>query len=231
MHHTMVPGFSRRDVVGLLVALAVLAMTAGCGRAGQPVRPLTYVALGASDAVGVGAPDPERDGWVPRFGAALGPGARIVNLGVSGSTLAQALREQLEPAVEADPDVVTVWLAINDLVGRAPLDRYADDLDRLLARLAATDARVLVGNVPDLAPIAPRAGVDPATLRAEVGRWNAAIAAVAARHGAEVVDLNAHWRELADHPEYLSVDGFHPSAAGYARLAEIFAEAYARRDR
>jgi lysophospholipase L1-like esterase len=228
MRQTMVSGFSRRDVVGLLVALAMLATAAGCGRAGQPARPLTYVALGASDAVGVGAPDPERDGWVPRFGAALGPGARVINLGVSGSTLAQALREQLEPAVEADPDVVTVWLAVNDLVGRVPLDRYAADLDRLLERLAATDARILVGNVPDLTPVAGRSGVDPATLRAEIARWNAAIADVAGRHGAEVVDLNVHWRELAEHPEYVSVDGFHPSQAGYARLAEIFAEAYAR---
>jgi lysophospholipase L1-like esterase len=30
---------------------------------------------------------------------------------------------------------------------------------------------------------------------------------------------------LADHPEYLSADGFHPSSDGYARLADVFAEA------
>jgi lysophospholipase L1-like esterase len=41
------------------------------------------------------------------------------------------------------------------------------------------------------------------------------------------VDLYAHWREVAEHPEYVAADGFHPSAEGYARLAEIFAETYA----
>ena len=30
------------------------------------------------------------------------------------------------------------------------------------------------------------------------------------------------WREVADHPEYISSDGFHPSTLGYQRLATMF---------
>jgi lysophospholipase L1-like esterase len=37
-----------------------------------------------------------------------------------------------------------------------------------------------------------------------------------------VVDLYQNWAELADHPEYIASDGFHPSAEGYARLSELF---------
>jgi lysophospholipase L1-like esterase len=216
---------------GLLVLLAVLlALTSACAPTAAPARPLTYVALGASDAVGVGAADPEREGWVPRFGATLGPTTRVVNLGVSGSTLAQALREQLDPALAARPDVITVWLAVNDFTGRVSLEGYVGDLDRLLGRLTTTKARLLVGNLPDLAPIAGRTGRDPVVVGAEVERWNVAIATVVARHDARLVDLYVHWQELAQHPEYLAADGFHPSAAGYSRLAEIFTEAYARQD-
>ncbi len=207
-----------------LLPLLALALTACMPRATSS-KPFTYVAVGASDAVGVGARDPDTEGWVPRFGARLGRDVRVVNLGVSGSTLAQALQEQLGPAVDAQPDVVTVWLAVNDLNARVPLERYSDNLDQLLDRLSTTRARVLVGNVPDLARLASAAGRDPGPLNEEVRRWNTEIAAAAQRHGATLVDLHARWQEVAEHPEYLSQDGFHPSSEGYARLADVFAEA------
>ena len=216
----------------ILLATAVVALAlVACARpeAAAAERPLTYVAIGASDAVGVGVADPETQGWVPQFGASLGPNTRVVNLGVSGSTLGQALREQVGPAVDAHPDVVTVWLAVNDVNARVPLESYQSDLDALLGNLEPTGARVLVGNVPDLSFLAPYQGVDPVQLRAEVDRWNQAIDQVSARHGAQVVDLYARWQEVAEHPEYLSGDGFHPSAEGYARLAQVFEEAYASR--
>jgi lysophospholipase L1-like esterase len=212
--------------MGLLrpALLVVLLMTACSAPVAAP-RPLTYVAVGASDAVGVGARDPERDGWVPRFGARLGRDVRVVNLGVSGSTLAQALDEQLGPAVDAHADVITVWLAVNDLNGGVALDRYAQDLNRLLDGLQATHARVLVGNVPDLARQTAAAGRDPGAISGNIDRWNEVIAETVARHGAVLVDLHGSWQEVAEHPEYLSQDGFHPSSEGYARLADVFGEA------
>ena len=209
--------------VGLGLAVALCAMA--CSTRAQAQRPLTYVAIGASDAVGVGARDPETEGWVARFGARLGSNVRVVNLGVSGSTLAQALDEQVGPALDARPDVITVWLAVNDLNARVPLEHYAAELDTLLAQLDGTHARVLVGNVPDLGRLAAYRGIDPAPLQAEVDRWNQAIAETTARHGATLVDLYSHWQEVAEHPEYLSADGFHPSSEGYQALAEVFGEA------
>jgi lysophospholipase L1-like esterase len=211
-------------VLGALAFIGALSATA-CAANAQAARPLTYVAIGASDAVGVGASDPATQGWVPRLGAQLGPNVHVVNLGVSGSTLAQALDEQVGPAVDAQPDVVTVWLAVNDLNARVPLDTYAGELDSLLGALDATHARVLVGNVPDLSALAAYRGIDPAPLRAEVDRWNAVIADTTARHGDTLVDLYSHWQEIADHPEYLSADGFHPSNEGYQALADAFDQA------
>src|SRR5439155_8333941 len=161
---------------GLLAGLVFVLGAMGCSARAQATKPLTYVAIGASDAVGVGAKDPATEGWVPRLGARLGPEARVVNLGISGSTLSQALDEQLGPALDAQPDIVTVWLAVNDLNARVPLDHYAADLDTLLGQLEATHARVLVGNVPDLGGLAAYRGIDAKPLRAEVDRWNTVIA-------------------------------------------------------
>jgi lysophospholipase L1-like esterase len=186
-------------------------------------KPLVYVAIGASETVGVGADDPATEGWVPRLAQRLGAQTRLRNLGVSGTLLSTALRDQLPQAIQAQPDLVTVWLAVNDLNAQVPLASYRADLDALLARLAGqTHARVVVGNVPDLSLVPVYQGQDRAALRAEVGQWNTAIDQVAASHGAKVVDLHTGYAELALHPEYISADGFHPSAAGYVRVAELF---------
>ena len=214
-------------VLGILAAGALILTfwRPGAGAA-VAARPLTYVALGASDSVGVGATVPERESWVAVLHARLPEGSRLVNLGVSGSLLRQALDQQLPVALDAGPDLVTVWLAVNDLNARVPLERYAADLDTLLRALRErTDATILVGNVPDMStlPAAARMNLEP------IPRWNAAIEEIVARNGAHLVELRDAWRELAEHPEYVSSDGFHPSTAGYARLADRFYEAVAAR--
>src|SRR2546429_9004661 len=86
--------------LGLAVALAAMA----CSARAQAPRPVTYVAIGASDAVGVGARDPETEGWVPRFGAQLGANVRAINLGVSRSHPGLALASRVGPALYPPPD-------------------------------------------------------------------------------------------------------------------------------
>jgi acyl-CoA thioesterase-1 len=212
--------------VVLATLLPILMLVVGSCLPGETGRwrasPVRYVALGASDSVGVGARDAEREGWVYQVYSRLPAGSKLINLGISGSRIDQAIDQQLPVALAADPELITVWLAVNDLNARVPLERYAADLDRLLGSLEQTRARVLVGNVPDLAQLAAYRGVDPALVRNEVDSWNAVIASTTLRHGALLVDLHASWTELAQHPEYIASDGFHPSSEGHARLAELY---------
>lgn len=209
----------------LLLSLpALLLLGVACRRdeahTGQAaLRPLAYVAIGASDSAGVGANVPDQESWPAVLQRKLPAGSRLVNLGVSGSLLQQAIGQQLPVALDSDPDLVTVWLAVNDYAARVPLERYAADLDSLLGELRArTEATVLVGNIPDLGALPSAGRFD---LR-DVDRWNAAIDEAVRRHGAILVDLKATWREVREHPEYISSDGFHPSTVGYQRLADIF---------
>src|SRR5579884_932129 len=46
-------------------------------------KPVTYVALGASDAVGVGSNAPGSQGYVPLVAARLPKGSHLINLGIS----------------------------------------------------------------------------------------------------------------------------------------------------
>jgi lysophospholipase L1-like esterase len=212
----------------LLTSLCTFLIGA-CSAPVSPVAaeptPIRYVAIGASDSVGVGAAEPASEGWVARLYEHLPAGSSLTNLGISGSLLSEAIEQQLPVAQAARPDLVTVWLAVNDLNARVPVDQYAADLEVLLDGLSSTGAQIYIGNVPDLARVPVYRNVDARQLAQVIERWNSAIAGAASRHGAHLVDLRPTWQEMAEHPEYVSADGFHPSSAGYSRLAEVFWEA------
>jgi lysophospholipase L1-like esterase len=154
----------------------------------------------------------------------LGGSVHLVNLGIPGITVAGARKEELPVAVDAHPDVVTVWLAVNDMAASVPLETYREQLNELLHSLKQnTHARIFVGNLPDLTLLPYFSGANQTVLRATVQAWNDTIAEVAAANGATLVDLYSGWQELATHPEYLAIDGLHPSTIGARRLAALFA--------
>lgn len=222
-----------------MVMLATLGMTlAACSvpreatsstdRSPAPTRaPERYVAIGASDSVGVGARDPVTGSWPARVAAVLAAGSTYTNLGVSGSIASQALRDQAPAAITRDPTLVTVWLAVNDLNAGIHPAQYGTTLDALLdALVSRTRASVFIGNVPDLRPVPVYARLDPQVVAARVSAFNAEIARSAGRHSGRVVvvDLHTGSAELVTSAT-VSPDGFHPSDRGYELIAERFLEA------
>ena len=210
----------------------------------------TYVAVGASETVGVGADRPATQAWPEVLRrTALPEDARFVNLGIPGATVATALEKELPQAVRLAPTLVTVWLNVNDLVARVPLATYEDQLRRLVQGLRRGGAtRVLVANTPPLdrlpAYLACRPGApagsrcelpvvpEPELVRLAVAAYNRVIARVVAAEGAELVDLHAAGlaaRSSGAERRLFGRDGFHPSTAGHRAVAEAFAEALDRR--
>jgi len=190
-------------------------------------RPFRYIAIGASDTVGVGASDPRTGSWPARIAARLPAGADYVNLGVSGTLAAQASAEQTPTALGLRPQLVTVWLAVNDLNANVSPTDYSAALRRVVGPLVTlTDARVFVGNVPDLRTVPAYAGTDQAALLARINAYNASIAALATSFPGRVtiVDLFTGSGPLVS-TMTVSADGFHPSDAGYALIADRFGAA------
>jgi lysophospholipase L1-like esterase len=189
--------------------------------------PYTYVAIGASDAVGIGAGCPATQGYVPLLGLRMPTHTHVVNLGIAGATVSIAQTNELSAAIAAKPNLITVWLAANDFrameSGTLTLATYTQNLDQLLASLHSnTTAHVYVANLPDLTklPYFIHGTVPIATVGAQTLAWNTAIAGVVAKNGDTLVDLHAS--DLANHPEYIWIDGFHPSTKGYVVLANTF---------
>jgi len=200
--------------------------TQGAQQAGQSAD-LTYVALGASDTFGTGTEDPYTQNWPTDLVGLLKQHVHLINLGIPGITLHDALTSELPIALDAHPALVTVWLAVNDLATQVPVADYTHDLNTLLSRLqtAAPHARIAVGNVPDLTSVPFFYGVNPVELRAQITTYNAAIAGVVRKHHVLLVDLSAQGYNLQTHPEYISSDGLHPNSLGYDKLAELFYQA------
>ena len=236
--------------LGLLV---VLLTACSSGTAANQARtsppqasgpPITYVAIGASETVGVGAADPTHDAW-PQvfFRTALPRSTVFYNFGIPGATVAIALSDELSDALSVQPSLVTVWLNVNDLIAGESAAVYENQLDELVHALRRGGAaRVLVANTPHLdqlpAYIECRAGTaqpgitcpaqtapTPDVLNSSVAAYNASIARVVQREGAILVDLNSQGEVPDLHPDWVSSDGFHPSTSGYAAVAAEFAAA------
>lgn len=250
-----------RPALALAVALATtmagVLLASGCRPghsraaavppASHGARPVLYVAVGASETVGVGTDNPLRQAW-PQvlFRTALPPSAAFVNLGVSGATVQDALDVELPLAQPLHPNLVTVWLNVNDLIAGVPAATYEAELRRLVHGLRAGGATVLVANTPSLdhlpaylacseptrypglcpPGIGPFPG--PAVIDALVDSYNAATARVAREEGALVADLHGALlaaRAAGQEASLVSADGFHPSVAGAALVARVFAAA------
>ena len=240
-----------RRSASIAVLASMLCACVGDGgssieRTAMPVEgePVVYVAIGASETAGVGTAEPFTEAWPKVLWRNALPEAVLYDLGRPGSTVAEALVEQAGEAVALDPDVVTVWLNVNDLVDRVPIEAYGRGLRALLSSIGRTGAVVLVANTPRLdtlpaflacrpdppaaAPAcpAPELGtLRSADVRAAVAAYNRTIERAAAETGAIVVDLESYGDAPSDHPEWISGDGFHPSAEGAAAIARAFEDA------
>ena len=234
----------RTAIAVLLVTSVVGTLATGCSGgssmeappAPPAAQPQTYVAVGASESVGVGAERPLIDAW-PRvlYRTTLERNTVFVSVGVGGSTVAEALDEQLPLALELRPTLVTVWLNVNDLNAGVPVATYEQQLSQLVRALRQNGrARVLLANTPpvDQLPVYQAlAGTrfpPPDEVGALVATYNQAIARVANDGGAELVDLHAAGVQAVEEGTFASLisdDGFHPNTAGHARIAEVFAAA------
>lgn len=175
---------------------------------------LLYVALGDSAAQGIGASGPGR-GYVGEIArhirTATGRSVRVVNLGVSGATVALAVRDQLPRLRELEPDILTVAIGANDMARFDP-ERFERDVRRLFDALPP---HAIVADVPTFYFL-------PSERRARAA--NRIIHRLAKAHGFPVAPLYARTRRqgLLGVTTQFAGDLFHPNDRGYRVWASAF---------
>jgi lysophospholipase L1-like esterase len=187
-----------------------------------------YVALGDSFTAGLGPGQPR---WPDDLARELG--GRYVNLAEVGATSEHVEREQLERALELEPDVVTLVCGANDVLfnTRPDPEVYAARLSRMFARLRRElpQVEIVTATYPDIARFLDLRPRTRARVEEGMERFNAAVRRIARRH--DVVLMESFDHPAASERETYAADGFHPSAEGHRQAAREFLRAIRKRFR
>jgi lysophospholipase L1-like esterase len=187
-------------------------------------KPLVFTVLGDSSAVGLGV---DRAAETPGalIAAALTELAerpvRLVRLAVTGAE-SRELGEQVDRALAEHPDVALIMIGANDVTSLTKPATAVRHLENAVRRLIEAGCEVVVGTCPDLGTIRPIAQ----PLRTFARRWSRQMAAAqtiaVVEAGGRTVSLGSVLGPaFASDRSMFSVDGFHPSAVGYAQAAAI----------
>jgi acyl-CoA thioesterase I len=185
---------------------------------------ITYVAIGASDTFGIGTSEPYMENWPTDLSEKLRQRVHLINLGIPGITLYDALRLELPVAIDSHPQLVTIWLGVNDIADKVSTTSYSHDLEVLLSQLRskAPAAQIMIANIPDLTLLPYFASYDQQELQRNIADYNQTIEQESQQNHAILVNMSQQNYNLKEHPEYISSDGLHPTDLGYAQIAELF---------
>ncbi len=195
-------------------------------------RPIELLAVGDSGMAGVGVTDPTDalpSQIATRVAAHIGRPVHVVSHARAGARTHDVLSDPLAPG-SGRPDVVVLLIGTNDVIHLTPLGQLADDTTKLLARLHLIGAPVVMCSLPEFGamravPWLPRSAV---ALRAIAVRRIHRRAVLELAGAVDLVDVRAHvGPEFVHDATLMSADRFHPSAAGYSRIADALAPAVA----
>ena len=181
-----------------------------------------YVAIGDSFTEGIGDPEPRSPGgnrgWADRVAEVLATRTddfAYANLAIRGRLLQQIMAEQVGPALDLRPDLITLSGGGNDLLRpNTDPDIIAARLEIAIERLRSDGATVVVFTGPDIGmtPVLNRS-------RAKVAIFNENLRAIAVRHDAIIADMWA-LRELKDSRMW-AADRLHFSPVGHNTIARM----------
>jgi len=197
------------------------------GRSSDVLPPVELAAFGDSAVAGVGvehAKDSLPVQLAQRVADGLARQVHVVGYGRSGARTTDVLAAQI-PLARGGPDVSVLLVGTNDVTHVTPLYRLARGSDALLEALLNLGGPVVMSGLPEFRAL--RAVPHP--LREAAIAYGALVRAVQRQRamihpGVHLVDVRgAVGAEFVSKPTTMSADSFHPSAAGYARIADAMA--------
>jgi lysophospholipase L1-like esterase len=142
-----------------------------------------------------------------------------LDVGVIGLTSTQIAAQFDAYAVDLQPKAVHILAGTNDVYPGWQLSQTSANIEAMVKQAKAHHIAVVIGTIPPWGPGALPEKADPSPQRfARIDQLNQWITQFAAQQGIPLVDYHS-LLEAANGENYipaLTVDGVHPSAAGYA---------------
>lgn len=162
------------------------------------------------------------DMWGSSKGTVFFPGKPYVNRGIGGQTTPQLVLRFQQDVVSLHPAAVVILGGINDFAGNTglmTLEMTKDNFRSMVAIAQANRIRVILASVLPADHFAWRKGLEPA---AEIAKLNTWMKQFAAEQHCTYLD---YYSALVDTHGGMkpgtSLDGVHPSPAGYAIMAPL----------
>jgi lysophospholipase L1-like esterase len=192
----------------------------GHGRGGPALK---IALIGDSSAAGYGVDEVEETpGAILASGVAEASDRRVYLSSVAKvGAQSKDLQGQIDQVLPMEPHVAVILIGANDVTHTVPVRTSQRLLGDAIRRLRAADVEVVMGTCPDLGSIEPLAPPLKQVARAWSRRLAAAQATTTLESGGRAVALaSVLGSEFTRFSELLfGPDRFHPSAAGYARMA------------
>ena len=172
---------------------------------------ITLVAFGDSLTQGYGLP--EEDGFVPQLGGWLeseGVDVQMINAGVSGDTTAGGAA-RIAWTLTEDIDAVIVSLGANDMLRGIDPTVSRDNLNAILAEIAARDLPVLLVGIPAASNYGPNYKQEFDSIFIDLAAKYETL-----HYPSFLGGLGAETLEAAQ--PLMQDDGIHPNAEGVARI-------------
>ena len=148
----------------------------------------------------------------------------VINTGISGNTSADLLHDYDWRVRHWHPQSVFLLIGINDIVKLDDLDRYRENLLRLVAQIREDGAIPILQTYP---PIQKHPEIPGYWKRyRELPAYHEAIRQIAQREDVILIDHARRWQDFASDPVALAArlgEPIHPGALGHLEMAkEIF---------
>lgn len=182
-----------------------------------------YVALGDSLTAGVGVE--EVDKTLPYLIAkkiVKNSPVELVNLGIPGARTADVFDFELEKAVKENPDIITLFVGVNDIHGFVLDALFKKNYENIVSKLTKkTKAKIIILNIPHIGTSRVLLPPYDFVYNLRIQRFNNIIKDLATQKNIQYVDIYSFTKNKFESNNFYSRDEFHPNDKGYKLWSDL----------
>ncbi len=185
-----------------------------------------YVALGDSLTAGVGASKRELaypNQLSQRLANQKGESVELYNFGIPGATAADVVSREL-PELEnlKGANIVTIFIGVNDILNRTPLDQFQSEISQITDVALSHSQHVYLVTIPTIGSRALFLPPYRLYFGWQTRRYNEASLEALKGKSVTILDLYNFNKQAEKENEFYSLDLFHPSDIGYTLWTNFF---------